>query len=232
MEQGEATPHSDGKPRDAGARKRLRDPADAEPRAQGATEKEGAGQEVPSLPRSEGGAAERKRIRYRARPFGVHSVPVALEHLRTKLASTYGETRNREDVMKRVDDILYLCDDVSQGCEPLKAIVDKMDVGWQMIDTPAGRRVFTMENMDVINALPHVAKWLIEIDSWDLLIKHMLWACSVKEDELEHPEMPSMKPSEWIKVVIGVMKKLHYLAKEYERLKEPPATYETNWRET
>lgn len=200
--------------------------------ADGAEDKRASGLPVPQVPQSEGGIPCGKRVhhRYRDRPFPVLSAASAHERLQTCLVSTFGELTNKEDVLKRFDEVLYLSYDVAQECPALKTLIHKLDVGWEMRDT-LGYTIFTLEDDMALDKLPHIAQWLIEIDSWNLVINHMFRECKITDAEFVHPSLPHIDPVEWRRTVTAIMKKVWYLWKRYKEQPEAPPTYDCNWRE-
>lgn len=210
------------------AHKRKREATDTQTVAQGSAEKEKEGAIVPAVPRSEGGAGEKKRQRYRKRPFPELSPGTAYERLQEFLTSTFGDMNNREDVLRRLDELLYLAEDVSKGCESLKKLMDAMDVGWIEM-SGAGHRVFTPDHFAAFDKLPYIAQWLIEINSWDMVITHLFNQVSVDNSDLVHEAIPHVDAAEWRRTVTQILKKLYFLWKKHGEFPEAPATYETNW---
>jgi len=212
--------------------KRKREESDTGGAVEGSREKESDGQVVPALPRSEGGSGSAKKGRCRARPFPELSPSTAYERLSEYLVNTVDEDsmKNKEDVMRKVDELVYLAEDLSKGCHALGRLVSMLDLKWQMKDS---QRLFdfSAEAGDVFSNLPYVAKWLIDIDSWDMVLTHLLNKMDIHEIDLVHDGVPNVESHQWRKLVIMLLKKLHFLWKRHAEFPDPPPTYTTNWIE-
>ena len=214
--------------------KRKRAEEDDGPEADGAREKKEAGQIVPAVPKSEGGAGDTKKHRFRQRPTPPMAPGKAYERLQEALYGVPRAMRSREEVLRGIDDIIYFALDVAKGCVALENLMESIDLGWMTLPNQPDIKVYTL-NGDPSTFKPMwetntTASFLASMCQWGIIINTVMGMCSIKESDLFHPELPEKSPKDWLKIIQDLLNKLYIFWAKLDEYKNEAGLQETRWR--
>lgn len=194
------------------ATKRKRDAADAGPQPDGAEEKAKAGQEVPKLPVTEGGAPDTKQAKVSNPKNAAHLHDELLRLLDRNIACL---TR-RDQAAQRLEDLLRLANDLCKCGGPImKKVAKDLDLEGKLIIEDRDGRMETCKKI-----WDRVPDFLLFMGQWEFLTYGLLERMDINAHDpdrsLSHPSLPECDHFHWVKILQRILQALYGLTRVYE----------------